>query len=105
MISFVAAIVAFRTNLGDRAYDPTPLPRLQWSPQLIGALVAASASGLVIGVYEACWSLLMHAHHASTLADPTQLDVLLSAVGRTQRHRRVARGPRQSPLHRAGRTR
>jgi len=59
--------VAYRTNLGDRAYDPTPLPKLQWSPQLTGALVAASASGLVIGVYEACWSLLMHAHHASTL--------------------------------------
>jgi len=36
-------------------------------PQLTGALVAASAGGLVIGVYEACWSLLMHAHHASTL--------------------------------------
>ncbi len=67
MISFIAAIVAYRTNLGDRAYDPTPLPRLQWSPQLTGALVAASAGGLVIGVYEACWSLLMHAHHASTL--------------------------------------
>jgi MFS transporter, DHA1 family, multidrug resistance protein len=67
MISFVAAIVAYRTNLGDRAFDPTPLPRLQWSAQLTGALVAASASGLVIGVYEACWSLLMHAHHASTL--------------------------------------
>jgi DHA1 family multidrug resistance protein-like MFS transporter len=67
MISFVAAIVTYRTNLGDRAFDPTPLPKLQWSPQLTGALVAASASGLVIGVYEACWSLLMHAHHASTL--------------------------------------
>jgi MFS transporter, DHA1 family, multidrug resistance protein len=67
MISFVAAIVAYRTNLGDRAFDPTPLPRLQWSSQLTGALVAASASGLVIGVYEACWSLLLHAHHASTL--------------------------------------
>lgn len=67
MISFLAAIVTFRTNLGDRAYDPSPLPRLQWSPQLVGALVAASASGLAIGVYEACWSLLMHSHHASTL--------------------------------------
>jgi MFS family permease len=67
MISFVAAIVTFRTNLGDRAYDPSPLPRLQWSPQLVGALVAACASGLAIGVYEACWSLLMHSHHASTL--------------------------------------
>jgi MFS family permease len=67
MISFVAAIVTFRTNLGDRAYDPSPLPRLQWSPQLVGALVAACASGLAIGVYEACWTLLMHSHHASTL--------------------------------------
>lgn len=67
VISLVAAVVTFNTNLGDRAYDPTPLPPLQWSPQLIGALFAASASGLGIGVYEACWSLLMHAHHASTL--------------------------------------
>ena len=67
VVSLVAAVVTFNTNLGDRAYDPTPLPPLQWSPQLFGALFAASASGLVIGVYEACWSLLMHAHHASTL--------------------------------------
>ncbi|HUV57996.1 MAG TPA: MFS transporter [Acidimicrobiales bacterium] len=67
IISIIAAVVAFNTSLGDKAYDPTPLPPLQWSPQLIGALFAASASGLAIGVYEACWSLLMHAHHASTL--------------------------------------
>lgn len=67
IISIVAAFVAFNTSLGDKAYDPTPLPPLQWSPQLIGALFAASASGLAIGVYEACWSLLMHSHHASTL--------------------------------------
>jgi DHA1 family multidrug resistance protein-like MFS transporter len=67
LVSLVAAFVAMKTNLGDRAYDPTPLPKLQWNSQLIGALIAASASGLAIGVYEACWSLLMHAHHASTL--------------------------------------
>ncbi len=67
IVSIVAAGVTLTTNLGDQAYDPTPLPPLQWSPQLIGALFAASASGLAIGVYEACWSLLMHAHHASTL--------------------------------------
>ena len=67
LVSLCAAGVAFRTNLGDRAYDPTPLPRLQFNQQLVGALFAASASGLAIGVYEACWSLLMHAHHASTL--------------------------------------
>ncbi|HEY1762813.1 MAG TPA: MFS transporter [Acidimicrobiales bacterium] len=67
VVSLLAAVVAVRADLGDRAYDPTPLPKLQWSRQLTGALVAASASGIAVGVYEACWSLLMHAHHASTL--------------------------------------
>jgi MFS family permease len=66
-VSLVAAYVAFHTNLGDDAYDPSPLPKVQWSRQLIGALVATSASGLCVGVYEACWSLLLHAHHATTL--------------------------------------
>jgi DHA1 family multidrug resistance protein-like MFS transporter len=67
VVSLLAAVVAVRADLGDRAYDPTPLPKLQWSRQLTGALFAAGASGIAIGVYEACWSLLMHAHHASTL--------------------------------------
>ena len=67
IISLAAAVVASKTNLGDQEYDSSPLPALQWSRQLTGSLVAASASGLAIGVYEACWSLLMHAHHASTL--------------------------------------
>ena len=44
-----------------------PLPRMQWTPQLVGALVAGASVGLVIGVYEACWSLLLHNHHASSL--------------------------------------
>jgi DHA1 family multidrug resistance protein-like MFS transporter len=67
LVSLCAALVAMKTDLGDRAYDPTPLPKMQWSSQLTGALVAAAASGIAIGVYETCWSLLMHAHHASTL--------------------------------------
>jgi DHA1 family multidrug resistance protein-like MFS transporter len=67
VMSLIAALVAMRTNLGDREYDPSPLPPLQWSRQLTGSLFAAVASGISIGVYEACWSLLMHAHHASTL--------------------------------------
>lgn len=67
LVSLGAALVAMKTNLGDRAYDPSPLPKLQWSSQLTGSLISASASGLAIGVYEACWSLLLHAHHASTL--------------------------------------
>jgi MFS family permease len=67
IVSLVAALVAFHTNVGDRAYDPSPLPKVQWNSQLIGALFATSAGGLCVGVYEACWSLLMHAHYATTL--------------------------------------
>ena len=67
IVSLVAAVVAYNTNVGDRAYDPTPLAPLKWNRPFAGALVAAAATGLAMGVYETCWSLLMHAHHASTL--------------------------------------
>ncbi len=68
LVSLGVAVVAARTDLGDRrAPHDEPLPPLQWNPRVVGSLVAASASGLTIGVYEACWTLLMHAHHASTL--------------------------------------
>jgi DHA1 family multidrug resistance protein-like MFS transporter len=67
VVSLLAAAQTIRTNVGDKAYDPTPLPRMQWNTQLVGALIAAAASGLLIGVYETCWSLLMNAHHATTL--------------------------------------
>lgn len=67
VLSLVAAAVSARIALG--ATDPAagPLPRLRWSGRLTGALFAAAAMGTATGVYEACWSLLMHAHHASTL--------------------------------------
>jgi MFS family permease len=67
IVSLVAAVVAFRTDVGDAAYDRSPLPKMQWSNQLVGVLFAGSAGGLCVGVYEACWSLLMHSHHATTL--------------------------------------
>ncbi len=67
LVSLFAATQTLRTDLGDAAYDPSPLPRLQWTKQVVGSLVAASAAGLTVGVYEACWSLLMNAHHATTL--------------------------------------
>ena len=67
LVSLVAAVVALRTNVGDRAYDPSPLETLKWNRPFAGALVAAAATGFAVGVYETCWSLLMHAHHASTL--------------------------------------
>ena len=91
-----------RADLGDRAYDPAPLPRLQWSRQLTGALIAASASGVSVGVYEACWSLLMHAHHASTSPDTAELDCLPGCPGSCCSEPAMAmRRPRQSSTHRA----
>lgn len=65
VVSFVAAIVASRLSLGDLDPDPAPLPPIQWSNRLRGALLASASTGLAIGVYETCWSMLMHAHHAS----------------------------------------
>lgn len=67
VVSLAAAVVATNTDLGDAAYDPTPLPPLKWNRPFLGALAAAAALGLAVGVYETCWSLLMHAHHATTL--------------------------------------
>lgn len=67
IVSLIAAVQAMRTNVGDKEFDPTPLPRLQWTTQVAGSLVAAAAIGLLIGVYETVWSLLLHAHHATTL--------------------------------------
>ncbi|HUX05098.1 MAG TPA: MFS transporter [Acidimicrobiales bacterium] len=67
VISLIAAAQTMRTDLGDARFDASPLPPLQWTTQVVGALVAAGATGLIVGVYEACWSLLMHAHHASSL--------------------------------------
>jgi DHA1 family multidrug resistance protein-like MFS transporter len=42
--------------------DIRGLPQL--TRPLIGSLFAAAALGLVIGVYESCWTLLLESHHA-----------------------------------------
>ncbi len=65
IFSLGAAVVALRTDLGDVVFDPSLLPRMRWSSQLLGALLAAATTGVAIGVYETCWSMLLHAHHAS----------------------------------------
>ncbi|HEY7932149.1 MAG TPA: MFS transporter [Acidimicrobiales bacterium] len=67
VISLGASVVAWRTSLGNEHVTSEPLPKLQWNRQITGTLFAASSLGLIIGVYEACWSLLMHAHGASSL--------------------------------------
>jgi DHA1 family multidrug resistance protein-like MFS transporter len=43
-----------------------PLPSLQITPQVIGAVVGSAAVGLCVGVYETCWSLLMNSVGASS---------------------------------------
>lgn len=43
-----------------------PLPPLQINRQVIGAVVGTAATGLCVGVYETCWSLLMHSFGASS---------------------------------------
>ncbi|HEV2427235.1 MAG TPA: MFS transporter, partial [Acidimicrobiales bacterium] len=67
ILSLVAAAVTARTALGALDPETGPLPRVRWSGRLTGALFAAASMGVATGVYEACWTLLMHAHHASTL--------------------------------------
>ncbi len=65
--SLLAAFVATRLDLGGPVSTTGPLVKVSWSPRLIGSLVAAGATGLTIGVYEACLTLLMNSHHATTL--------------------------------------
>ena len=65
IVSLIAAVVAWQTNLGTHVEEAAPLPKLQWHPRFVGALVAAASTGVAIGVYETCWSMLLHAHHAS----------------------------------------
>ena len=67
VISLLAAVQTVRTDLGELSYDPSPLPRIQWNNHFVGALIAGAALGLMIGVQETSWTLLMHRHHASTL--------------------------------------
>ena len=105
VLSLVAAVVAARTDLGG-VVDTTRAPAAaaagiaSWS-----ARSSPRASvGLVIGVYEACWSLLMHDHHASLTADPPELDDVLHPLRRAQRRRRLARRPLESSRHRPVRT-
>ena len=67
VLSLVAAVVAARTNLGGAGHDPSRCRGCSGPPSWWARWSPGRAVGLVIGVYEACWSLLMHAHHASTL--------------------------------------
>jgi len=62
----VAAIPVLRSDLGPRRVDDHPLARLVVDARLVGAVAVAVAFGLVIGVYESCWTLLMNYKGASS---------------------------------------
>lgn len=61
----VARGVVARTDLPFAEVDRMAVKGLpQLTRPLIGSLFAAGALGLVIGVYESCWTLLLESHHA-----------------------------------------
>ena len=65
LLSLGAAYVAARTDMGMSRHSDEPLPPVVWSRGLVGAMFAAATGGLLIGVYDTCWSLLMH-HQGAT---------------------------------------
>ncbi len=65
LLSLGAAYVAARTDMGMSPRSDEPLPPVVWSRGLVGAMFAAATGGLLIGVYDTCWSLLMHAQGAT----------------------------------------
>jgi len=67
VVSLIAAAVTARTYLGSEVDTASPMPRLHRSPLMVGALVVGASIGVTMGVYETCWSLLMHNHHATSL--------------------------------------
>ena len=85
--SSVVSIRALRSDLGHEGHSHLPLPKLQRTRQLYGAIAAAISVGLCIGVYETDWSQLMH--HLGATSFEIRLSwttfcipwVLLSRVG------------------------
>lgn len=64
LLSCVAALSVVGINIPHIVHDE-PLPPLRVNRQVAGSTIAAAVLGFVTGAYESCWSLLMHAHHAS----------------------------------------
>jgi MFS transporter, DHA1 family, multidrug resistance protein len=69
LASTVSGLVALRSNFEGvtNSSDRTPLERLRLDRRILGAVAGTTAVGLTIGVYESCWSMLMHVHHANEL--------------------------------------
>jgi DHA1 family multidrug resistance protein-like MFS transporter len=66
VLASVAAIPVLRGDLGPKHVRSEPIGRITLDARLGGAVIVAISLGLVFGVYETCWSLLMHSKGAST---------------------------------------
>jgi MFS family permease len=62
----LAALPVLRSDLGPRQKRGEPIGRVTIDARLVGAVGTAIAVGLVVGAYEACWTLLMHFKGASS---------------------------------------
>lgn len=64
--STVAAVPVLRTQLGEPTHQAVAMRRVTIDRRLVGAIAVAVAIGLVVGAYEACWTLLMRSKGASS---------------------------------------
>jgi DHA1 family multidrug resistance protein-like MFS transporter len=62
----LAALPVLRSDLGPRQPRGESIGRVTLDARLFGAVGIAVALGLVVGAYEACWTLLMHFKGASS---------------------------------------
>jgi len=73
VLAGVALLPVYAVLTPPRARAPSPArPHrrggLSRSPALLGTALLFTATGLQTGMYESCWSLLLHSHGASSLA-------------------------------------
>ena len=82
-----------------RPDHPTLLPRLQWSARAHGRARRRQRGRSRHRRVRAGWSLLLHAHHASTLHIRLSWTIFSSPVRRAQWYRRMVGRSRESSRH------
>lgn len=66
-LALLAAAPILRSDLGPQLRADEEMGTLTFDARLVGAIGIAVGFGLIVGAYEACWTLLMHARGASTV--------------------------------------
>jgi len=62
---FFSTQVARQDRMQSASEQERTRSRVRFNRSMVGSLVAAGALGLMIGVYESCWTLLLHLRHAA----------------------------------------